>query len=1300
MKLPFKKVQGLKPNVQSGIRTPVADLGPWTLDFGLSRRRDGVALVITLIMLSIITFMAVTFLVLSQRERSATNGTTDLKIARNANDAAFARVCSELLSKMMSQTNFSASDLIVSTNYINYNGFNNSVTIPNPTNVNYSYEQGGLPYAGGAVELERNIANLLYNPRAPVFVVTNKGTGSNEFRFYLDLNRNGRFDTNGNWPVLSGNASFPYYDTNEQPTATLSNAVRANFVGDPEWIGQLERPMEMHSADNKFIARYAYLVVPASKTLDINYIHNRAKRLTANGEGFLRNQGVGPWEINLAGFLADLNTNAWWNPNPGYTYNTSLFLASSGAAFTNANDVLSYRYGNSGYNSLSPARSLFANNAAPLTSAGIDLYSDGPLMLTTTDNVDSAADTPANPWAGADNTNHYFSQQDLFDVSKIVAPSFRTTMASLGTSNDSYNAYTFYRMLAQLGTDSAPDRNKLNLNYKNTDTNGNIVPGMETNLIAWTPVDFFTNAANRMLGQITNQIGYPLSAANIPLYPTNYYTPAVHRILQLAANIFDASTNQTVPLIGAQTNAFFPSVFRPIFTSKGGNVWISGYQEVTRALPLSFDYWDLARASNNPGPLQGINIYGVPWVIGAKKGMPNFNEFAMETAISVSRKLKLTKPSPGSSSITDVKQMFEVGISNTIATEALNSYLSSYPRGLTLSVSNEVGIGVTNQFGANLIPGGWRTFVPFMPLPTNVPAGTWPPFINQSPYNNSILVPLKSGFVFFTNATYVDTPGPAFFEPNNPADFRSAASNAMPELFLTTTNRVQFSLVDTTVNPHRVVDFVNLENISTIDVSAAIRNQTQCGDPTRDKYTYWCDHQISGGSGYVPGIAMNQGVNYQIGVSAGIPNPLSLQQWSDAGGDPANYSQIQKFQGFLFGNLPADQDTNTMQTPFNPTAYIYQHFSWQANDPLVHYTVGDLIDPARQTVDNAIGSPPLDNIGSLNTRYRPWGGNPLNQSQGDPTIYNVGLKDPGVRQSADWDFMTNKFPTLGWLGRVHRGTPWQTVYMKSPLMATNDWQNWAGDTTIITNGTALSQDSAFSVPVSDYQLFDLFTTAPNENASRGRLDINQTNLAAWSAVLSGVNVVTNSLGGLTGPATLTPAGVYDPSNPAPAVARIWESINATRTSTNRVFPNASFQHLGDVLATPQLTVMSPFLNTNATGGVAGTGLASPGANGINDAIMERIPQQIMSLLTLNQSPRFVIYSFGQTLHPADHSLVIGGAFNGLCTNYQITAESATRAVVRVEGTSDPQYVNGRVDLQGRSYPPRLVVEQFNVLGPD
>ena len=49
------------------------------------------------------------------------------------------------------------------------------------------------------------------------------------------------------------------------------------------------------------------------------------------------------------------------------------------------------------------------------------------------------------------------------------------------------------------------------------------------------------------------------------------------------------------------------------------------------------------RAVAGTAPLQ--NIYGVPWVIGAKKGFPNFNEFAMRSEMQVTRKLQVRKPS-------------------------------------------------------------------------------------------------------------------------------------------------------------------------------------------------------------------------------------------------------------------------------------------------------------------------------------------------------------------------------------------------------------------------------------------------------------------------------------------------------------------------------------------------------------------------------------------------------------------------------------------------------------------------------
>jgi hypothetical protein len=81
----------------------------------------------------------------------------------------------------------------------------------------------------------------------------------------------------------------------------------------------------------------------------------------------------------------------------------------------------------------------------------------------------------------------------------------------------------------------------------------------------------------------------------------------------------------------------------------------------------------------------------------------------------------------------------------------------------------------------------------------------------------------------------------------------------------------------------------------------------------------------------------------------------------------------------------------------------------------------------------------------------------------------------------------------------------------------------------------------------------------------------------------------------------------------------------------------------------------------------------------------------MSLLRSSE-PRFLIYAYGQALQPAESSIYMAsGPFYGLCTNYQIIAEVASRAVVRVEGSLDPKSPN---------YPPRLVQESQNFLPPE
>jgi hypothetical protein len=312
-------------------------------------------------------------------------------------------------------------------------------------------------------------------------------------------------------------------------------------------------------------------------------------------------------------------------------------------------------------------------------------------------------------------------------------------------------------------------------------------------------------------------------------------------------------------------------------------------------------------------------------------------------------------------------------------------------------------------------------------------------------------------------------------------------------------------------------------------------------------------------------------------------------------------------------------------------------------------------------------------------------------------------------RSDDWDFPTNKLPNVGWLGRVHRGTPWQTVYLKSPGFDLRTWAYWTGNGQAVTNygqfptnmmplyvpGTwiGVAPDAYFSQPTNDWHLLDLFTTALNANATRGQLSINQPGLAAWSAVLSGVDVFPD----VTTDMVINPAGVYDPASPPPLV-RLVNAINYTR-STNS---SGVFRRLGDILSVPELTVgpapqyigtypngqwvgVSPYLNLGDSTSLLESGLTDQQQFYLSDAVYERIPQQILGLLKLDPVPRFVVYSYGQTLKPADKSLVTSGSFFGLCTNYQIMAEAATRAVIRIEGAPTNTHA---------------VVESFNLLPPD
>ena len=643
--------------------------------------------------------------------------------------------------------------------------------------------------------------------------------------------------------------------------------------------------------------------------------------------------------------------------------------------------------------------------------------------------------------------------------------------------------------------------------------------------------------------------------------------------------------------------------------------------------------------------------------------------------------------------------MYVVGISNVFGLEAWNSYSNPYPRNLQLVVSAKMTAVMTNELGG-MVLGSTNL------IGTNMNMANWRGWANASAVQNSFVLPWGGGrlMMFLTNSTYMDQP-PRFAPQTHIFTQAEYDQFYVPHWWLNPNARVQFILVDTAAN--RIVDYVNLNNWEpTLDINAKLAEGADCtGNPSgySNPANQWCTNRLHNSiNPRVPTI----GVINQIGIGLGL-NGTTLPDINSFTRDP--YSGLDSesaIDGFRYNLLglsaifAKDQGkvfykSNLFYAPFDPYHPLYIHTSWQANDPLVHYTIGDLIDLSldeSNRVDSVSHNPALDNIGVINKRYQPWGGNTY---ASDHTLdFQVAVKDPNVTRSDAWDFPTNKFPNVGWLGRVHRGTPWQTVFLKStnilqtmgrtvPLMAQSLdlWKKWTGNPVripniglipnfptnfnLFPNQNGFVSDALFSMPTNDWRILDLFTTAFNDNAARGQLSVNQSGLAAWSAVLSGVGVLSNSAPNSY--TVIEPAGVYNPAQPSP-LAKIVNGINNTRTN----FPNNAFQHLGDVLATPELTLGSPYLSTT-------------NSSLITDEVVERIPQQILGLLRGGEQPRFVIYSYGQTLKPADRSSLQSGQFSGMITNYQITGETATRTVIRIEGAPNN---------------PRAVIESFNVLPPD
>ena len=1413
-----------------------------------TRAERGVALVITLIMLSVVTITVVAFLAVARREQRSVADASEQESARLMADTAFARAKDYILSRAILNSNWALPSYTVSTNYTkpaisaadlttsaaDFPEFNFHTNIHNRwlTNVSYSKDIMGrewnLADPADAASYRAMLANLYYDPRPPVAVQT-KISGSllahQEFRFYLDLNRNGRFETNG---------FVSPHDFRDQ----TNGFAPAWMYGDPEWIGILEHPDMPHSGRNRFVGRVAYVVVPASRTLNLNYAGNLAGKGKGTLGTYRRNQGVGAWEYNLGGFFRDLNTNYWRNTD--YSYSST--VGAAGKAFTKGSDqIVAWRAQDPSQSlqSFVTANTGLGTPNIPLTLFhAADYYSDGPIKQTnlfTAYPGTAQRDKPSTAgWPGAD------PRRKVKDVStELFAPAIwnggnGTANASpfLDTTlvNEPYNTYqryTYYRALQQLGTDTGDGRwesgtemggyyyyrPKLNINFDQDDPDGGYSNSAEPSFTGavgtsgstfrqWNPTKWMNYAVDRMLRteftngltrvsvltstawiNSTNQyddspLGFPLivfgttnppgTSVRVPAQFVNY-NAQVHRMAQLAANILDSTTNRY-----GTTYPYLPTVFRPLvfrgsvtnFTTNIVNGVITrkvdsilpalrlfGYEEVTNNLLNSlygqwFDIttrdslltnkfiYDLDKVITvNKGQvtvntnLMRVNIAGLPWVVGAKKGFPAFDESFSQTSVQVTRRMVVTKPAGvllhtnqtafdlGTSAARGVAVNYLFNVTNTFAADAWNSYLTNFPadRPIEVYTTNVVDFAVLDSSQTNLTTqplgkplvlnyyrnGRFYAYTNAMHVWTtnyftvggtgNKSYPSWPGRASLASYLPVFSNSIVTSFYMTTNVA-----NPAYDGSFSYENALVSPAAPLPKIAIAVTNRLIMAIID--VRANRLIDIVNLKSVS---LETNIMPYLALGDAGNTNNfqmpSFWKTNVTAGR--FIPA-----GVSNQFSVSAaavGLPQTRYWQNPPLPGSTIADATASLYY--FLYGYLPpgavgkvqfAQFVTNSVgsvryQAGFTPSASVVLTDRRMANDPLVHYTMDDLgpgasiataasvgvlttlsseaiYTPAGLYFAATNGTPDSKlvnyQIGTAKkvTMYAPWGANwALPWNSGNTNSANdPSLKDPLVRSSDDWTFPTNYFDTLGEIGRVHRGTPWQTIYLKSPAATKTPgnilnryigknmtWAAWAGH-----EGTH---------PTNDWKLLQLFTTAINDNAAQGLMSVNQTNIAAWSALLSGTTV----LDGNGKVQVIEPAskelyqivgGNFPSTNPTNGVAPM-----------NAFSPAKSFKHLGDIFSVPTLSVASPYMPQ--------WNLTDRPMN-VRDDIVERIPQQILPLIREDE-PRFVIYSFAQTLKPAPGAIYTGpDKFYGLCTNYVVTGEYSTKTVLRFDGApSQNQY---------------------------
>jgi hypothetical protein len=724
------------------------------------------------------------------------------------------------------------------------------------------------------------------------------------------------------------------------------------------------------------------------------------------------------------------------------------------------------------------------------------------------------------------------------------------------------------------------------------------------------PETFFTNIADRLLQQ---QLGVRLS--EIQIAPSNQYDAAVHRIFQVTANIYDATT----------TNAF-PTVFRPLFQTRSNGVFLAGFTND-------------ASVSTLPAWLES-NPYGVPMVIAMRKGLPNFNEFTIRSDITVQRKLQVVRNSsaPGSKP-TGTNQMYVVGLSNYFGTESWNSYWASYRASVQLTVSNITTLTMANSGGVQTNTAMLQSG--FCDIATN----QWRGFDPQAPTTNNFVLALNTNQIFLSNAVYRFADNQFGNTATN--NFENVPGFPLPNWQLSISNRLFYLMSD----GDRILDLVVLNGSHSINL---LREMITSQDPYfrtsagASLLGLWDTNRYGGiVNGPTWGVLRQMEIGLgQIPTSNADWRSYALTQTATENDKNTVIDSFRMFCGFLPFGQPVQTNIGlTMETPFNPAMKLSFVKTWQANDPMVH---SHLFDLSRSYGTNYQFLRPVQigtnispsSLARLNDSFQPWGGNPFFSLE-EPGNYDRSVRDPGTYSSDYWNFPTNTPLAASWLGRVHRGTPWQTIYLKAEPAHAFSW--------------ARSGYDLRSHPTNDWRLSESFAMLFNTNDVRTLTSINTTNLNVWDTTLAGLTALTNDL---ETPVIGEPLHFQTNTilSGSPQISAFVNGIERTRTSQ----PGQFFADVAAFLAVPELSSASPFLNLQNSDQLNW---------GLNDEAYEMIPSQLLSRVRADPVARVSRRADGLELRFT--------AFDGFAYRVEGSIDGAVWNTV-----SEPHYsTNGTFTLQ-------------------